>query len=225
MSFDISTWINTAKYTPVELIFFGIGGAGWVVCYVSVLLGIRKHKVVEIPAAAVVANMAWETTWAIIYRTDLGPLFVWGYRTWFVLDVFIFGYLLIYGAQHIANPALRRIFRPAVIIGYLGWLMMLYFFVKEGYDTTTGLTSGFVATLMMSALYLVVELEGIEWTQYSAVVPWAKLIGNGGAAVFCFMALPDVHFLLAVCVITFVLDALYVVLFYERRKEVRRARA
>ena len=63
MSLDVGQWINTAKYTTPEIVFFSLGGFFWVVCYAAVLGAIRKHRVVEIPAAAVVANMAWETTW------------------------------------------------------------------------------------------------------------------------------------------------------------------
>ena len=208
--------INTVAYTPLQITLFALGGAFWVVAYVAVLRGIARHRVVEIPAAAVACNMAWETTWGILYRTDLGTIFVWGYRSWFVLDLFIFGFLFLEGAKHVTIPELRRWFRPGLLFSYLAWLTMLYLFVAEGYDTTTGLTSGFIATVLMSALYLLVELAEIEALQFSRLVAWSKLLGNGFASVFCVLVYPDNHFLLSVCAITFVLDVLYLAL-YRRR--------
>ena len=218
---NIANWVNLAKYTPLELVFFSIGGFFWVVCYAEVLRNIRRYGVIEIPAGAVVANMAWETTWAILFVTDLGAGFVWGYRTWFVLDLFIFYYLWKSGAKHVTNPALVRIARPAIIVGYLSWLAMLYLFVLDGHDTPNGLTTGFIVTLMMSALYVRGEVRGVNPDQFSALAAWSKLLGNGGASVFVFMAMPDLHFLQSVCVLTFILDVAYLVIFYRRIKPLR----
>jgi hypothetical protein len=209
--------VNLTTYTPLQIAFFALGGAGWVVAYVMVLVNIRKHGVVEIPVAAVACNMAWETTWGLIYRTDLGVIFVWGYRTWFVLDLFIFGFLFLNGAKHLKTPLLREWFKPGLVASYVAWLIMLYLFVKGGYDTPTGLTTGFIATILMSALYLLVELSNIAPSQYSRVVAWAKLLGNGFASVFCVMVYPDRHFLLVICALTFVLDVVYLIMFRNRR--------
>lgn len=208
-------------YTTWQLIFFALGGAFWVVAYVAVLRGIRKHGVVEIPAAAVACNMAWETTWGVIYKTDLGQLFVWGYRTWFVLDLFIFGYLLKTGAQHLKDGTMRSWFRPGIVVSFLCWLV-LFVTMKmdpmEGrpLETSTGIVSGFIATVFMSALFLLVELERIDGSQYSGLVAWSKLLGNGFASVFCALRYPEHHLLLSLCAITFALDLLYMPLFRHR---------
>ena len=99
-------------------------------------------------------NIAWEFTWGLVYRTDLGEVFVWGYRLWFLLDVFIVWGLLRYGVRHIATPKLREYFRFAVVSAILAFAAALYLLVRQGYDTSTGLVSGYMATLMMSALYI-----------------------------------------------------------------------
>lgn len=209
--------INLTNYTLPQIIFFALGGTFWVVAYVVVLMNIRKHGVVEIPAAAVACNMAWETTWGLIYKTDLGVIFIWGYRTWFVLDLFIFGYLFFNGAKHLNTQVLRKWFRPGLLFSYAAWLVMLYFFVQGKNDTSTGILSGFIATLLMSTLYVVVELSNIDPSQYSKLAAWAKLLGNGFASVFCVMVYPDKHFLLTICAITFVLDVIYLVMFQRER--------
>ena len=203
--------INTAKYSTLQIALFSVGGAFCVVCYAAVLRGIAKYHVVEIPAAAVASNMAWEITWALLYRTDLGVVFVWGYRTWLLLDVFIFGYLFLYGAQHVRNPALRRYFRPGLLAGTACWVALLYFFVKEGYDTSTGLVTGYTATMIMSALYLVMELVNLKPGQISTLAAWMRLLSNGLVSVFCFLVYPELRFLLTLCVLTFILDCLNIV--------------
>lgn len=213
--------VNLIDYTPFQIACFSIGGVFWVVAYVAVLRSIKRHGVVEIPAAAVACNMAWETTWGLLFRTDLGTLFVWGYRSWFILDLFIFGFLLRDGAKHLRTPELRRWFRPGLVASFVSWLVMFYLFVGEGNDTTTGLVTGFVATLLMSALYLLVELAAIHPSQYSRLVAWSKLLGNGFASVFCALVYPERHFLLVVCAVTLVLDVVYLALFRVRRHAAR----
>lgn len=209
--------INTAKYTPVELIFFALGGLSWAVAYVAVLREIFKRRFVEIPAAAVVANISWEFTWGIVYRTDLGAVFAWGYRLWFVLDVVIVWGLLRYGAESLRTPRLREAFRGAAVLAILAWSATLLLFVRQGYDTTTGLVSGYAVTLMMSALYIPHFLRDPDKSRFSAVVAWAKLLGNGLVIVFCALALGDNHLLLTLCVSALVLDVAYLVLFYRHR--------
>ena len=86
---DGVVWLNTAKYSGPMLLLFGVGCFFWVVAYVGTLLTIRSRRYVEIPAAAVVANIAWEFVWGFVFQTDMGMLFQWGYRIWFFLDVFI----------------------------------------------------------------------------------------------------------------------------------------
>lgn len=201
-------------YTFWQLAFFAGGGAFWVVAYVAVLRGIWRHGVIEIPAAAVACNMAWETTWGMLFQSDLGQLFVWGYRTWFVLDLFIFAALLRTGVQHLKAGPLRQWFRPGVVLSFLCWLTLFVAMNNdpgEGrrFETSTGIVSGFIATVFMSTVFLLVELERIDGDQYSAVVAWSKLLGNGLASVFCVLRYPDNHLLLSLCAITLVLDILY----------------
>ena len=112
--------VNTAKYTTPELVFFAAGGLAWALAYMGVLRQIVRQRFVEIPATAVAGNIAWEFTWGLVYRTDLGLVFVWGYRLWFLLDVFIVWGLLRYGVRHLGTAKLREYFRFAFEPGQAG---------------------------------------------------------------------------------------------------------
>ena len=209
--------INTAKYSTPELLFFAAGGIAWALAYMGVLREIVRNKFVEIPATAVCVNIAWEFTWGIVYRTDLGAIFAWGYRLWFLLDVFIVWGLLRYGVRHLATPKLREYFRLSVVLAILAFAGTIYLMVRQGYDTSTGLVSGYMATLLMSALYIPQFFRERDRMPYSPFVAWCKLLGNGLVIGFCVLVYPENHFLQTLCAVTLVLDVYYVWLFHTRR--------
>jgi hypothetical protein len=209
--------VNTAKYGAPALLFFAAGGIAWALAYIGVLREIVRRNFVEIPATAVCANIAWEFTWGLVYRTDLGSIFAWGYRLWFLLDVFIVWGLLRYGVRHLATRKLREYFRVSVSLAILAFCATLFLFVRQGYDTSTGLLSGYMVTLLMSALYIPQFFRERDRTPYSPFVAWCKLLGNGLVIGFCVLVYPDNHFLQSICGITLVLDVYYVFLFHTRR--------
>ena len=147
----------------------------------------------------------------------MGMLFAWGYRIWFFLDVVIVIGLLKYGKKQITSPAVKQYFHAGVIFAMIAWAFALYFFVKEGHDTVTGATTGYILNVMMSALYIVLILaRGVK--DMSLVVAWSKLLGTFPISIFCFIVWPDNHFLHTLCVATTILDVMYVAVFYKERQ-------
>jgi len=209
--------LNTAMYTPLQLSLITVSAVSWFVMIATVLRGIRRHGAIEIPAAAAAANLAWATVWGLLNRTDLGGLFVGANAVALLLAMIIFGYVLKHGARHLKLAEVRRWFTPGLLVSYVFWLWLLFLFVRQGNDTPNGLLSGFIVSVFMSSLYVAIELSDIEPNQYSLLAGWAKLAANGCATAFCFITYPANHFLLTLCVITVVLDALYLRLFRERR--------
>lgn len=211
-----SELLNTNTYTSLQLALLALGHAAWAVLYLMVLRNIRRHGVVEIPAAAVAANFAYVSVWGLMRQTDLGSLFVWLNRGGLVLELAVFGYVLMNGAKHIRIPEIQRWFKPGMLLSYACWLAMISMFARQNYDVSTGLVGGFIVSLTMSTMYVVVELSEIDANQYSLVAGWAKLIGNACASAFCVMVYPANHFLLTLCAITLVLDLAYLALFRRR---------
>jgi hypothetical protein len=209
--------INLQDYTMPEVILFALGCLCWVIVYLIVIKNIRKHNFVEVPAVAVCANFAWEALWSWSYTTDMGLLFVWGYRIWFFLDVFIVISLFRYGYKQVINDQLRDKFIPYTIFGMVCWFGGLYFFIGE-YGNPMGATSGYILNVMMSALYIMLFLnrDSIEGFSFTAGI--LKGVGTALISIFCFMRWSDDPFLLVLCVATFVLDALYIYYFSQRRK-------
>ncbi|GEM_PF-3176129 len=208
--------LNTTAYGMAPLLLFLAGHVAWAVVYVMVFRNIRRHGVVEIPAAAVASNLAWVTVWGFLYRTDMGTLFVWANRAAILLELTVFGYVLATGARHVRIPEVRRWFKPGLVASYVCWLVMLYLFAYQKYETPNGIISGLVVALYMATLYVVVELSDMHASQYSLTVGWAKLMGNTCGSLFCVLVYPTNHFLLSLCAITFILDATYLLLFRHR---------
>jgi hypothetical protein len=179
---------------------------------VAILRRVQKNKFLEIPAGAVVANVAWEFLWGFTFTTSMGMVFAWGYRIWFFLDLFIVYMLFKYGWKQADIPVIARSFNAASAFGIACWLVALYYFIRGGYDTSYGAISGYILNVMMSALYLVLIAKQSNNPQYfSEVVAWSKMLGTALLSVFNFMVRPDDHLLMTLYVATLVLDVAYIV--------------
>ena len=217
-------WINTVRYSVPALTVFGLGCVLWLIAYIAILIGVRRNRFVEIPAAAVVANVSWEWMWSFVYTGDTGRLLEAGYRGWVFLDFVIVYFLFRYGSTQVLNPTLRRYFGPAVAFGIASWSVGIYYFVRNGYDMSMGATSAYIINVMMSAVYLVLVATHPE-RNFSRLIGWTKGLGTACFSVFMFMAplrryqeetLADKQFLLTLCVVTLVLDAVYVLALHRR---------
>ena len=213
----LDTWINTTTYTTPELVLFGLGCVLWAVTYVDVLLAVRRVQFVEIPAVAVMANVAWEFDWGFVLQTDMGMLFQWGYRIWFFLDVVITWALIRYMYARIDVPEVKRLAVPATLVFIVLWGVGLYFLRVQGIDNPTGAVSGYLLNVMMSGLYLGAMLTTRTPALYSVLSAWCKGVGTGLISVFCVLHLPENRFLLTLCGTAALLDILYLTALYRRR--------
>ena len=222
-------WINTVRYSVPALIISGLGCILWLVAYVTILYRGWKYRFIEIPAAAVVANVSWEFMWSFPYRGDTGWLMEAGYRGWVFLDFVIVYGLFKYGDSQVATPSLRKYLRPAIVLGIASWSTFIYYFVREGYDMSMGATSAYIINVMMSAVYIT-----MLWTHperaFSALIGWTKGLGTACFSVFMVMAplhryqedvLAEKGFLLSLCLVTLLLDAIYIVALHNRSPERR----
>lgn len=210
-------WFNTLDYPVPLLVLFGIGCFGWVVAYVAIARNAWRNRFLEIPAGAVVANIAWEFVWGFLYPNVLGRFFSWGYRIWFFFDLAIVWCLFKWGDKQVDTPELKALFRPACAFGIVAWAVGTYFFVGEGYDTGYGAISGYILNTMMSALYVVIILRHGHLYDFSLVVAWSKMLGTALLTAFNFVVQAHNPYLLALCVVTLALDLVYIGLFYAIR--------
>ncbi|NJM94367.1 MAG: hypothetical protein HC842_06625 [Cytophagales bacterium] len=211
--------INLHDYTVLEHVLFASGCLLWVFTYVIIIQHIRKSQFIEIPLVCVAANFVWEFLWSFVFPTNMGELYVWGYRVWFFMDCYILYGLFRYGANQIDIPLLKSKFHFILVFNLLAWSVLLYFYIKE-YDfplSHMGAYAGYVLNTMMSAMYIPFMVRKFNPRLFSLPAAWYKGVGTLLISVFCFLHFTD-PFLLAMCVVTGVLDGIYIYLFIQLKR-------
>ena len=216
-------WFNLQDYTITQHVFFLTGAILWVVAYLKTLGVIKKSKFVEIPLLAVCANFCWEFLWSWVFMTDMGLVYVWGYRIWFFLDVFIVISLFRYGYKQIRIPAMVKWSTVIIIAGLASWGYMLFFYIQQ-FDfpmSHMGAFSGYILNVFMSALYIPTLLGLRDQFPFSRLVAWSKGVGTFLITIFMFLKFPEYPFLISMTVVTTLLDATYITLFEIGRKQAK----
>jgi len=211
-------WFNTQDYTPAQLILFGIAALYWVWVYIVVIIDIRKYKFVGIPVLAVCANIAWEFLWSFKFYTNMGAAFEWGYRAWFMLDVYIIISVIRYGKIQFSDIQLKKNFLLIVIFAFLCWVAGIYALTIQ-YEDPIGAVSAYLVNAHMSALYILLILKFPAEKSLSISTAWHKMLGTALTSVFCFWVFPGAYFMLTMTVITFVLDMAYIYLVTSKKKK------
>jgi hypothetical protein len=209
---------NTVDYTVPQLVLFAIAAAYWVWVYIAVIRDISRHKFVGIPVLAVCANISWEVLWSFFFYTNMGAFFQWGYRAWFILDVYILYSVLRYGKVQFTDPTLKKYFGWVVGFTTVAWVAAIYAFTKQ-YEDPIGAISAYLVNVHMSALYILLILKFPKEKSLSVSTAWHKMLGTALTSVFCFWAFPGATFMLTMTVITFLLDVLYIFLVSHYKKQ------
>ncbi len=210
-------FINTDGYSVPELVLFGIGCFMWVIVYALYARHIFRHKMIGMPVFAAASNFGWEFVWGFVQPyTDMGTLFLWGYRAWFLIDLYIFYGLMQHGAGQVSIPAIKQYFKPLMILTALCWGIIYYFFKIQGFDTPIGANSAYIAQFLISILYLLLILRHhkLVWSSYS--ISWLRSLGTGFISVFMVLHYPDNYFLLTLCALSAMLDGVYLFVFHRR---------
>jgi hypothetical protein len=216
----IDTLVNTRDYSTIELLLFGVGCYMWVVVYILYIREIRRGQCIGMPVFAACSNFAWEIVWGVIPpSTDMGPLLVWAYRAWFFLDLYIIAGVIRYGVAQIGTPAVARNFKPLVIATVAGMTVLYYFFKSEGYDTSIGATSAYIAQMFISVLYLLLLLRHQKHVWASLPISWFRMIGTGLNTIFLFLHYPHMYFLLSLGVMSLIIDNIYIYVFISGRRK------
>ncbi|WP_080237777.1 transmembrane-type terpene cyclase [Spirosoma rigui] len=212
--------LNLRNYTPLELITFGVGCFLWIMVYFYTLRSLRTKQFIEIPIVTITGNIVWEFLWSWVFVTDMGSLFMWGYRIWFFMDCVIVYGAFRYGYKQISIPTLSKRTPWLMVFGIAAWAPALYYYIKL-YDAPIshmGAYSGYILNVMISATYIPLALRLCDWSLFSYPASWCKAIGNLLINLFCFLHFTD-GFLLSLCVLTTVFDVIFIYLFTVARRQ------
>ena len=161
------------------------------------IINIKKHKYVEMPYFVAAGNIAWEGLWAYVFSDmiDLGMMYVYLYRAWFIFDCFIFAHVVMYGHKQIQNPYIRKNYKPILFATTFLWASLIYSFVKSGYDYPLGVNSAYILNLVISILYLQLYMRQYQSGTFLKSVAWLKMLGSGIITIaFWTMIPPNTYF-------------------------------
>lgn len=203
--------LNTACYTPFQLGLNMAASVRWVAAYVILLMGVKKHKAIEMPMAAATGNIAWELLWSVHFKVNMGALLTWGVRAWLFLDLFIVYFIYKYGVKQIETPLIRKYRGPLMLGMFLIWGAFFYAFTSQGLDTPMGARSALVLNVVMSMAYLAQSLRPQSGGFHSVEIAICKGLGTGLFTLFVFIATPTDYLSMTLGAISFILDALYTI--------------
>lgn len=219
--------INTVDYTPLELILAGLGACCWVAVYVFTIINIRKFQFVEMPFLCACGNIVWEFLWGFFFyeRINMGELYIWSYRVWFLADIYIFVSLWRYGHKQFELAALRRYAHPVIIGLVLAYTGIITAFVKAELDNPMGAQTSYLLNFGISTLYILHWLRMRKTQYYSRHIAWAKMLGTLMYSIYFRLAFPDDYAVTALSIVIFILDNLYLWLMYNYKDDAERQAA
>ena len=214
-------FVNTTDYTLAEIIIFAIGCYLWCGIYFIYIRNILKRSFLEIPILAATGDIAWELLWSTVFKPDMGLLFVWGYRAWLILDIYLFYSLVKYAHNQLPSDIKGWWNWTTASIITLGWAVIFYTFKIEGLDAVVGARSAFPLNLLISFLYIPLFLRKKGEQPFSYLVSWLKAISTTFNVTFLFMHYPNDVFLLSVGPMIWICDVFYIGLHIKYRQEVK----
>jgi hypothetical protein len=213
-------WLNTNEYSNTELFFFFAGAICWIAAYAFIIKDIYKNKYVGIPVGVVGADIAWEFLWTFVFKHNMGFLLQLGYYAWFVLDLIIVWNTFRYGYKQV-HTDMQKYFKLLFGFSIFAWLVVLYFFIENGYDNAIGANSAFIIQLVISFTYLMLLLRIDKFRgKLNVSISWLRMFGSLLIGVMCIMHWPQNTWITSMVVIFMMIDIFFLVLMYRKLERV-----
>ena len=212
-------WINLEQFTTYELIVTAIGWVFWISMYGLIIRSIVKDKYVEMPWICVLGNIAWEFVWGFVYydSINLGELFIWSYRAWFILDIFIVWGLFKYGRKQIDIPEIKKHFVLICLVSIGIYAALFSSFIESGFDNKWGSQSAYISNVIISLLFISLFLKQFRFKKFSKIMAWFKCLGTLAYTIVYFSFDPPNSFVHFIGGVVFFLDLIYLYLLYTRQ--------
>ncbi|MFN8348593.1 MAG: hypothetical protein U0X91_26565 [Spirosomataceae bacterium] len=207
--------INTVKYSVPVIVLFMTGTWSWIFTYVVTIIGIRKYKIVEIPAIAAAFNLSWEFCWGFLLKSDYGAIFSYFCILWFFMDCYINFHVLKFGRKLVTHYFIKKYYLIIYVFFLISGCCITYFIRQTHVDDGVGIISSYFICLIIGSSYIYQLLYFSEYRGkgFSYLAAWGKFIGTGMVSIGAFLLYPNNHFVHTMCIIVFVLDSLYIYLF------------
>ncbi|MCG8573471.1 MAG: hypothetical protein MI810_01185 [Flavobacteriales bacterium] len=216
---DLNYWINLKEFTPYELIVTSIGWIFWITLYILIIRNIRREKYVEMPWICALGNISWEFVWGFLFyeSINLGEFFIWSYRAWFFLDIYIFWGVLKYGNKQTGIAELKKYFVPVCLGVIVLWVSLYSTFIASGFDHKWGSQSAYISNVLISTLYISLFLRQWKSKKFSKIMAWCKCLGTLAYTIVYFNFDPPNIFVHVIGGVVFILDISYLLMLYRKQ--------
>lgn len=188
-------------------------GVFWTAVYILIIrLGFRE-KTYGMPIAALCANVSWEFIFSFLYphappQNTINVI-------WFAFDVIIVFQTLRFGKIDFPRHSL---FYPAFILGLLVSFGAILAITSE-FNDWDGKYAAFGQNLIMSVLFVAMLLNRQNVRGQSIYIALFKLIGTLLPSILFYLRFPTSLLLNFLYVAIFIFDSIYVVLLYDKHRE------
>lgn len=222
MHFNINHWINLKEFTPYEITITAIGWVFWITLYVLIIRGIHRNKYVEMPWICALGNASWEFVWGFIFyeSINLGEFFIWSYRAWFFLDIYILWGTFKYGSKQIAIPEIKKYYHYIAIGVIICWVSLYSSFIYSGFDHKWGSQSAYISNVLISTLFITLFLRQRAERHFSKLMAWCKCLGTLAYTIVYFSFDPPNLFVHIIGILVFILDISYLIMLYRNKVKV-----
>ena len=212
-------WINLKEFTTYEIIMTAIGWVFWISMYILIVRSIRKDKYVEMPWMCVMGNIAWEFVWGFIFykQINLGELFIWSYRAWFFMDIFILWGVFKYGRKQLTIVEIKKYFVPICLVSIAVWGILFYTFIDSGFDHRWGSQSAYIANVIISVMFMNLFLTQWRFKKFSKLMAWCKCLGTLFYTIVYFNFDPPNTFVHTIGGVVFFLDMIFIYQLYKKQ--------
>ena len=215
-------WINTSDFSTYELVMTGIGWIFWISLYVIIARNAFKNKYIEMPWFCILTNISWEFIWGVIFYDtidDIGHIFVYSYRAWIILDIFLIIAMFKFGHKQISIPEIKKYFVPISIAVVVLYSALLSTFIMSNFDHKWGSQSAYISNVVISVLYINQFLKNWKKVKFSKYVAWFKCLGTFFYTVVYFNFDPENIFVHTIGIVVFLIDISYIILLHKRQNK------
>lgn len=213
---EMLRYFNLCDYSLTDLIVVGVGTLFWVISYIAIIRHGFKRQFIEMPLFVAIGNIAWEFIWSFFFTTNMGEFYLWGYRAWFFLDLFIFYLVLKYGAKQFKLELLKKYHIPIALGLTVFFVFFFYYFAEGGYDTPIGATSAFFLSVGISTLYITLLLSNKNPDNFSFTAGWTRAAGDCILTIFA-INYYHIGIVAVMGIYVVILDCLYVILLWRMK--------
>jgi hypothetical protein len=218
--------------TIVGALMFGL----WTFAYIAIIRKAYKDKTYGIPIVDGCLNVSWEFVFSFGLAGHLSNGLEWGNRFWLLFDALSVTTYFLYGRKEQTIPWVKKhyfviLIASLVFCGVGQYQFMLYF--QDDY----GVVSSLLMDVLMAALFIALFFKRPDMRGLSYAGAWLMMLGNIFGFIFIHFWFPtqyvdghmiahpewpepkSFHFLTTLYVATSVMNAIYVYLMWNRRRE------